>query len=147
MTVLNVMPQCLIFAIAAGANQSRVALKGMLRQPGENLIGALAWRKYRIEHGFDFVFVDNQSQALDEAHPSSLEGWKLQSICKSEASIAQDFERQMQAPGHFALIIGCLGAQSKELSSEAGKFAIVIAKGASLGCTAARARYPIPSLG
>jgi hypothetical protein len=88
MTVLNVMPECLIFAIAAGANQSRpTGLKGdaasARREPD--------WRSHleEIQDRARFrFFSNNQSQVLDEAHSSSLEGWKLQSICKSEASIA-----------------------------------------------------------
>jgi len=32
----------------------------MLVQPGEDLIGALAWGEDRIEHGLDPVFLDDQ---------------------------------------------------------------------------------------
>jgi hypothetical protein len=37
----------------------------MLVQPGEDLIGALAWGENGIEHSFDLAFLDYQGQALD----------------------------------------------------------------------------------
>jgi hypothetical protein len=41
-----------------------------------------------------------------------------QSVRKDELGIAQDFERQMQAFGHFALIIGGLCAQAEQFRLE-----------------------------
>src|ERR1700730_5851780 len=100
----------------------------------------------RIKHGFDSASTDNQGQSLDEPYPARLECGRSQSVRKGELGIAQHFERQMQAFGHFALIIRGLCAQAEQFRLDRGEFLVMVAKGASLRCAASRSRDQVPSL-
>src|ERR1700724_2668212 len=67
-------------------------------------------------------------------------------IRKGERGIAQDFERQTQAFGHFALIIGGLCAQAEQFRLKRGELLVMVAKGAGLWFAATRSRDQVPSL-
>jgi hypothetical protein len=50
---------------------------------------------------------------LMSCHSADLEGRKREGVRKDPCCVAQDFERQMQAFGHLALVTSGLSAQAE----------------------------------
>ncbi len=82
----------------------------MLAEPTDNFSGAFVRREYGIEDVLDVLIANDECKPLEEAHAGDAEGGQMQGIAECEGGVAENFKGQMEARGHFALIVGGLGA-------------------------------------
>ena len=82
----------------------------MVAEPAYDVSGAFIGREHGIENVLDVVLANDQRDSFEEAHAADFEGGQMQGVAEFEGGIAENLKRQMEARGHFALIVGGLGA-------------------------------------
>jgi hypothetical protein len=90
----------------------------MVLEPANDLSGVVVRRKDRIEDMLDSPAGNDHRQAPEEPHAVHFEGRQTQGVTELKLSVAQDFERDAEAAGHLALVLGGLRAQAKHISAK-----------------------------
>jgi hypothetical protein len=120
----------------------------MLAQPRNDLGGILVRRKHRIEHLADDAVVDDKRHALEQRHAGNGERGELHGAGEGKPGIGEDRERQVQALGGLALIVGVLRREPEQVgNAEPIELGEMVAKAAGLGGAAARAGNIVPPPG